>query len=172
MNPAMIPHRSSTARAAENPHGAEVRPDGTVRFRLWAPAVERVEIELVGEPGAIPMLAQAGGWHELTTERAAAAARYRFVLPDGMRVPDPASRYQPEDVHGPSEIVNPAAWSWNDSGWNNRPWEEAVIYELHIGAFTREGTFRAAIEKLDHLRHLGVTAVEIMPDFISMYRTT
>jgi malto-oligosyltrehalose trehalohydrolase len=162
MNPAMIPHRRGQV-GVENPHGAEVRADGTVRFRLWAPAMKRVGLELAGEAGVVPMAPQAGGWHEWTTKNAAGGTRYRFVLPDGMRVPDPASRYQPEDVHGPSEVVNPAAWSWNDAGWSNRPWDEAVIYELHIGAFTSEGTFRAAIEKLDHLCRLGVTALEIMP---------
>ena len=162
MNPAMIPdHRRQGG--GENPHGAEVRADGSVRFRLWGPAVERVELEIVGEKHTMPMTPQAGGWHEFATPHASAGTRYRFVLPDGMRVPDPASRYQPDDVHGPSEVVDVSAWSWNDSGWSNRPWGEAVIYELHIGAFTPEGTFRAAIEKLDHLRRLGVTALEIMP---------
>ena len=73
-------------------------------------------------------------------------------------VPDPASRLQPEDVHGPSEVVDPAAYAWSDAGWQGRRWEEAVIYELHVGAFTPEGTFRAAIGKLDHLAALGVTA--------------
>jgi malto-oligosyltrehalose trehalohydrolase len=80
-----------------------------------------------------------------------------------MRVPDPASRYQPEDVHGPSEVIDPAAWSWNDAGWQGRTWNEAVIYELHVGTFTPRGTFRSAIEKLGHLVSLGVTAIEIMP---------
>jgi 1,4-alpha-glucan branching enzyme len=68
---------------------------------------------------------------------------YRFVLPDGLRVPDPASRHQPEDVHGPSEVVDPLAYAWADAAWTGRPWHEAVIYELHIGTFTPEGTFRA-----------------------------
>ena len=85
------------------------------------------------------------------------------MLPDGLRVPDPASRYQPEDVHGPSEVVDAAAYVWRDTGWRGRPWHEAVVYELHIGAFTPEGTFRGAIDKLDHLVALGVTAIEIMP---------
>jgi malto-oligosyltrehalose trehalohydrolase len=80
-----------------------------------------------------------------------------------MRVPDPASRHQPEDVHGPSEVIDPTAYCWRDAVWRGRPWEEAILYELHIGAFTPEGTFRAAIGKLDHLAALGITAVEIMP---------
>lgn len=158
----MIPYHRAIW-SGENPHGAEVRADGTVRFRLWAPSAERVELEFVGERHTMPMAPQAGGWYELVTQHASAGTRYRFVLPDGLRVPDPASRYQPEDVHGPSEVVNLNSWSWNDSGWSNRPWQEAVIYELHVGAFTPEGTFQAAIKKLDHLRRLGVTALEIMP---------
>jgi malto-oligosyltrehalose trehalohydrolase len=105
----------------------------------------------------------ADGWHELFVPGAGAGARYRFVLPDGLRVPDPASRFQPEDVHGPSEVVDPAAHAWRDAAWRGRRWEEAVITELHVGTFTPEGSFRAAIGKLDHLAALGVTGIEIMP---------
>ncbi len=143
------------------PFGAELQADGRVRFRLWAPPHREVQIELDGETVAMQPVGE--GWHELVTDRARAGTRYRFVLPDGLRVPDPASRYQPEDVHGPSEVVDPAAYAWRDAGWSGRPWHEAVVYELHIGAFTPEGTFRAAIGKLDHLVALGVTAIEIMP---------
>ncbi|MBV8589294.1 MAG: malto-oligosyltrehalose trehalohydrolase, partial [Acetobacteraceae bacterium] len=143
------------------PFGAELRADGMVRFRLWAPPHETVQVEL--EDGNAAMEQLGDGWHELVTNRARAGTRYRFVLPDGLRVPDPASRYQPEDVHGPSEVIDPAAYIWSDAGWNGRAWEEAIVYELHIGAFTPEGTFRAAIGKLDHLVALGVTAIEIMP---------
>ena len=143
------------------PFGAELQADGKVRFRLWAPPHREIQIELDGEAGAMQPVGE--GWHELVTDHARAGTRYRFVLPDGLRVPDPASRYQPQDVHGPSEVVDPAAYVWRDAGWNGRLWEEAVVYELHIGAFTPEGTFRAAIGKLDHLVALGVTAIEIMP---------
>jgi malto-oligosyltrehalose trehalohydrolase len=80
-----------------------------------------------------------------------------------MHVPDPASRFQPLDVHGPSEVIDPAEYEWNDADWRGRPWEECVVYELHVGAFTPEGTFRAAIGRLDFLRDLGVSAVELMP---------
>ena len=144
-----------------NLHGPEIRPDGCVRFRLWAPACERVRLELWDESRLLEMTPQAGGWHEAIAGRA--GSLYRFVLPDGMRVPDPASRFQPEDVHGPSEVIDPGVWVWSDAGWKGRPWKEAAIYELHVGAFTPEGTFRAAIDKLDHLVSLGVTAIEIMP---------
>jgi malto-oligosyltrehalose trehalohydrolase/4-alpha-glucanotransferase len=145
------------------PFGAELQSDGRVRFRLWAPAHAAIRVELAGEPEPLPMQALACGWHELVSDRASAGTRYRFVLPDDTSVPDPASRHQPEDVHGPSEVIDPGAHRWRDSEWRGRKWAEAVVYELHIGAFTPEGTFRAAIEKLDHLVELGVTAIQIMP---------
>jgi malto-oligosyltrehalose trehalohydrolase len=144
------------------PFGAEVRPNGEVRFRLWAPPHARIALEIEGA-AKLPMQALDGGWHELVTERAHPGSRYRFVLPDGMRVPDPASRHQPEDVHGPSEVIDPAAYRWREVAWHGRPWHEAVLYELHVGAFTPEGTFAAAQTRLDHLVGLGVTAVELMP---------
>jgi malto-oligosyltrehalose trehalohydrolase len=114
----------------------------------------------VREP--LAMRSRGHGWHELTVEDAGPGTRYRFVLPDGSRVPDPASRNAPAGVHGPSEVVDPAAFEWNDAEWRGRPWNEAVLYELHIATFTPEGTFCAAIEGLDHLRELGVTAIELM----------
>jgi malto-oligosyltrehalose trehalohydrolase len=103
------------------------------------------------------------GWFELTVAKAHAGSRYSFRLPDGLRVPDQASRYNPEDIHAPSEVVDPAAFRWTDGSWRGRPWEEAVLYELHIGTFTAKGTFAGAIERLDYLVDLGVTALEIMP---------
>jgi malto-oligosyltrehalose trehalohydrolase/4-alpha-glucanotransferase len=151
----------STTRTHHMPFGAELQADGRVRFRLWAPPHPEVQIELDGETVAMPPIGE--GWHELITDLAGAGTRYRFVLPDGLRVPDPASRHQPEDVHGPSEVVDPAAYTWRDAGWSGLPWQEAVLYELHVGAFTPEGTFRAATGKLDHLVAFGVTAIEIMP---------
>jgi 1,4-alpha-glucan branching enzyme len=85
------------------------------------------------------------------------------VLPDGTRVPDPASRYQPEDVHGSSEVMDSKSYTWGDFEWRGRPWSQAVIYELHVGTFTEEGTFRAIVGKLDHLVALGVMAIQLMP---------
>ncbi len=151
------------ASAHEMPFGAELRVDGAVRFRLWAPSRETVHVELDGDGGSHAMRAAEDGWHELVTAAARAGTRYRFIMPDGMRVPDPASRQQAEDVHGASLVVDPAAYNWRDTGWTGRPWEEAVVYEMHIGTFTPEGTFRAAIGRLNHLVDLGVTAIEIMP---------
>lgn len=111
------------------------------------------------------------GWHQLDLDDCGHGTRYSFVLPDGLQVPDPASRYQPEDVHGQSEVVDLEAIGRQrkersgsqQGGWQGRPVEELVFYELHVGTFTPEGTFRAAIDRLDHLRDLGVTAIQMMP---------
>lgn len=149
-------------RTHSMPFGTEVQT-GAVRFQLWAPAAARVELVLENEPDSLPLRRAEDGWHELITPLAHAGSRYHFLLPDGTRVPDPASRYQPEDVHGPSEVVDPESYVWNDAEWQGRPWAQAVIYELHVGTFTEEGTFRAAIEKLDHLADLGITAIQMMP---------
>lgn len=144
------------------PFGAELRGDGRVRFRLWAPAADAVGLELGGTEQPLAMQAVGEGWHELVTA-AAVGERYRFVLPDGMRVADPVSRAQAEDADGPSLVVDPRAYRWRQAGWSGRPWREAVIYELHVGTFSPAGTFAGAAERLPHLAGLGVTAVELMP---------
>jgi maltooligosyltrehalose trehalohydrolase len=142
--------------------GAELL-DGAVRFRLWAPRAAEVLVLLNGRPPH-PMNRAADGWHELVCPDCPAGTRYKFQLErGGLEVPDPASRYQPLDVHGPSEVVDPRRYAWLDGDWRGRPWEECVLYELHIGTFTREGTFLGAVERLDWLADLGVTAIEIMP---------
>jgi malto-oligosyltrehalose trehalohydrolase len=151
------------ARCHAMPFGAELQPDGGVRFRLWAPKHERMALRIEGEARTLQLERQAGGWHSLITRHAGAGSRYRYVLPDGMAVPDPASRYQPEDVHGPSEVIDPAAYRWQDLDWRGRPWVESVIYELHLGCFTAAGSFDAARERLRHVAELGATAIEIMP---------
>lgn len=143
--------------------GAQFLEDGAVRFRVWAPDHEAIGLALDDASSALPLAACGEGWHELVTRAARAGSRYRFVLPDGCCVPDPASRHQPEDVHGPSEVIDPTAYPWRDGAWRGRPWHEAVLYELHIGTFTPEGTFRSAIARLDHLVTLGITALQIMP---------
>ena len=145
------------------PFGAELVAPAAVRFSLWAPGAQNISVELEGESEPLPLRKTEDGWHELVTPRAAEGSRYRFVLPDGVRVPDPASRFQPQDVHGPSEVIDGASYAWHDAGWQGRVWTEAVIYELHIGTFTPEGTFLAAIDKLGHLVDLGVTAIQLMP---------
>jgi maltooligosyltrehalose trehalohydrolase len=128
------------------------------RFRVWAPSVETMGLQL-DEAEPVPMTAEQGGWFA-ATQKAAPGTRYSFVLPDGLAVPDPASRAQAEDVHGPSLVVDPDAYQWRNSGWRNRPWHEAVIYELHPGAF---GGFAGIKACLKDLAALGVTAIELMP---------
>ncbi|WP_394041252.1 malto-oligosyltrehalose trehalohydrolase [Roseixanthobacter liquoris] len=162
MNSFVPPDVASDApRGHAMPFGAQIETNG-VRFRLFAPAQRRVTLVLE-ETRAFSMHRTLDGWHQCVVPAAGAGTRYRFQLEDGLMVPDPASRYQPEDAHGPSEVIDPARYTWRDTDWHGRPWHEAIIYELHIGAFTSEGTFRAATERLDDLVELGVTAVEIMP---------
>jgi len=160
-------------RAHDMPFGAAVTADGGVRFRLWAPGAAGVDLRLEGPSGErrLPMDALGDGWHQLVTDQAGPGTRYRFRpcgepgtgADGGLWVPDPASRFNPDDVHGPSEVIDPAAYTWQDGAWRGRPWEEAVVYELHVGSFTPQGSFRAVIERLDYLKELGVTALELMP---------
>ncbi|WP_221930967.1 malto-oligosyltrehalose trehalohydrolase [Telmatospirillum sp. J64-1] len=146
------------------PFGTRIEPDG-VRFYLWAPDAREMELCLYGPQGnrLRKMVKLADGFWECLAEEAHAGCRYSFRVDGDLHVPDPASRWQPEDVHGPSEIIDPQAFDWQDGEWKGRPWEEAVLYELHVGTFTEEGTFAAIEKKLDYLADLGVTAVELMP---------
>ncbi len=147
------------------PFGAECRDDGKVRFRLWAPAARRVELCLVAGDGSARFALDRSdqGWFELVTDAAMPGSEYLFRIDDEKNVPDPASRFQPRDVHGPSEMIDPDAFDWQDGAWRGRPWEETVIYELHVGAFTPAGNFLSVRRRLDHLADLGITAVELMP---------
>lgn len=147
-------------RRHENPLGAEYLGNGETRFALWAPAAQTAEVVLDGRAEA--MERGAGGVFTLTTG-AAPGSSYRYRLDGGREVPDPASRHQPDDAHGPSRVVDPAAFVWKDEGWRGRPWHEAVLYELHVGTFTPEGTFGGVRDRLDHLADLGVSGIELMP---------
>jgi maltooligosyltrehalose trehalohydrolase len=140
--------------------GPDVRDNG-VDFRLWAPAEAEVKLRLSGVD--LPMTGREGGWFEIAASREAIGKDYLFVLADGLVVPDPASRGQLNGVHGPSRVAAPDGYRWEQQVWRGRPWEEAVVYELHIGTFTPEGTFRAAIGKLSDLAEIGITALEVMP---------
>ncbi len=135
-----------------------------VRFRLWAPAARMADVVLEDAGGAaIPMRPLDGGWFEVTSAAARAGSRYRYRIDGGLLVPDPASRFQPQDVHGPSEVVDPRTFRWTDGAWRGRPWGEAVLYELHVGTFSPEGTYAGASALLPRLAALGVTAIELMP---------
>jgi maltooligosyltrehalose trehalohydrolase len=152
-------------RRHDMPFGASVIAPDLVRFRLWAPAAGTVELCL--EPGddetLLPMTRQSGGWFGLEHGCTARPMRYLYRVDGSLKVPDPASRYNPFDVHGASEVIAAGDFDWHDTGWKGRPWEEAVIYELHVGTFTGEGTYRGVEGRLDYLAALGVTAVELMP---------
>lgn len=148
------------------PTGAEPGPEGT-HFRVWAPEHERVSVVIDSDGHG------AGGQHELEREpdgyfgglivEAGPGTRYRLRLPDGSALPDPASRYQPEGPHGPSVVIDPDAFHWTDADWSGPGIERHVIYEMHIGTFTREGTWAAAAEQLPALAQLGITIIELMP---------
>ncbi|WP_429069639.1 malto-oligosyltrehalose trehalohydrolase [Bosea sp. OAE752] len=146
-------------RSHEMPFGTRALPHG-VEFRLWAPSTPSVG--LWTPQGEFDMEFQEG-WHRHVLEGARAGQAYRFRVRDDLLVPDPASRFQPEDVEGPSLVVDPEAYVWADGEWKGRSWEEAVIYETHLGSATPEGTFAAFADKLEGLRDLGFTAIELMP---------
>jgi maltooligosyltrehalose trehalohydrolase len=140
--------------------GAVPRGDGTVEFRVWAPRPERVAVRVGGEEHELRP--EGFGVHALTVE-ASAGDDYAFAL-DGDELPDPASRWQPEGLRGPSRIVDPAGFDWTDAGRHGgAELRDAVLYELHVGTFTDEGTFDAAIEHLPELARIGVTHIEVMP---------
>ncbi len=144
------------------PFGAEVLPGGRTRFRLWAPDQHVVAVCLESSGETLAMQPESGGWFGLVAE-APAGTSYRYRLKSGMPVPDPASRGQAHDVHGASLVVDPRAYRWQSVDWTGRPWEEAVVSELHVGTATPEGTFDGLRRKLDHFAATGITAVEIMP---------
>jgi maltooligosyltrehalose trehalohydrolase len=144
--------------------GAVPSEDG-VRFAVWAPHVRQIELRLHDgkAAGTHPMSRGDDGIRETWVRGAAAGDRYGYLLDGEGPFPDPASRFQPEGVHGPSQIVDPRRYRWHDARWHPRRPHETIIYELHVGTFTPEGTFGAAIKRLPYLRDLGITAVELMP---------
>ncbi len=134
--------------------------DRGVKFRLWAPAARRVDL-LLDRP--VAMTREGNGWHAADVADAGAGTLYKFRIDDEVDVPDPASAFQPQDVFGPGEVIDHGAFAWQSTDWRGRPWHETVILEAHVGTFTPEGTYRAAIDRLDHLVETGVTALELMP---------
>ena len=144
------------------PFGAELTSAGGVRFRLWAPSAKTVELLLHDGP-TLALPAVGGGWYELVTSDARAGTRYRYRIDGKLDVPDPASRFNPDDVGGSSQVVDPEAFEWDDAAWRAPHWHEAAVYELHVGTFSEEGTFAGAARKLDYLLELGISVIELMP---------
>jgi malto-oligosyltrehalose trehalohydrolase len=139
--------------------GARLTADGAT-FRLWAPAAKRVDV-LLGKSHALAR--GDDGWFSADIAGVKAGTRYKFRIDDEIDVPDPASAFQPDDISGPSEVIDHGAYPWRATGWRGRPWQETVLLESHVGTFTPEGTYRAMIGKLDHLVATGITALELMP---------
>jgi len=144
---------------SERQFGARPTRDGT-SFRLWAPAARRVDL-LLQEPQ--PMQRGNDGWFSVDVAGISAGTRYKFRIDEEIDVPDPASAFQPDDVSGPSEVIDHRSYRWRAGDWRGRPWQETVLIETHVGTFTPEGSYRAMIEKLDHLARSGITALELMP---------
>jgi maltooligosyltrehalose trehalohydrolase len=143
--------------------GATLIGGGRCEFRVWAPNVERIEVHVVAPRDArVALKRNDSGYHEGVVDDCPAGTRYFYVLGGDKERPDPSSRFQPEGVHGPSEVVA-TDFAWTDSAWRGLPLEDHVVYELHVGTFTEEGTFDAIIPKLDGLRDVGITAVELLP---------
>jgi malto-oligosyltrehalose trehalohydrolase len=143
----------------ERQFGPRLTPDGA-SFRLWAPAAKRVDLVM---EKSYPLRRGESGWFSADIAGVKAGARYKFRINDEVDVPDPASAFQPYDVSGPSEVIDHSGYSWRAGDWHGRPWQETVLIETHVGAFTKEGSYRAMIGKLDHLAASGITALELMP---------
>jgi malto-oligosyltrehalose trehalohydrolase len=133
---------------------------GGTSFRLWAPAAKRVDV-LLQTPH--PLRGDGDGWFSADIAGVSPGARYKFRIDDEIDVPDPASAFQPDDVAGPSEVIDHSTYKWRAKDWRGRPWPEAAVVETHVGTFTREGTYQAMIGRLDHLVSTGITAFELMP---------
>ncbi len=143
----------------ERKFGTRLTTNG-VSFRLWAPAVQRVDLVL---EKSHRMRRGEDGWFSVEVPGVKSGALYKFRIDDEIDVPDPASAFQPDDVSGPSEVIDHTLYRWRASQWRGRPWQEVAVIEAHVGTFTSQGTYRAMIDKLDHLVATGITALELMP---------
>jgi maltooligosyltrehalose trehalohydrolase len=143
--------------------GARLLDGNRCEFRVWAPERESIEVHIVApDDRRVPMKKMADGYHETVVDDCGEGTRYLYVLDGGDERPDPASRFQPDGVHKASAVVG-SDFDWHDADWKGIALEDYVVYELHVGTFTPEGTFEAIIPKLDQLKDLGVTAVELLP---------
>ena len=145
--------------------GATLVASDIVKFRVWAPHARSVAVKLIDQDRVVvPMQRDERGYFETVVTGVSPRARYRYTLDGGKERPDPASRFQSDGVHGPSVVIDPTSFRWTDIGWKGKPLDEFIIYELHVGTFTEEGTFDAIIPHLSYLRDtVGITAIELMP---------
>lgn len=166
-------NKSSGSTSKTTPwFGTRFLDSGKLLFSIWAPSAQQVELLLFKLNGELlPMRRENDGWYFLETDSAREGDLYMYVIDGELRVADPASRYQPEDVDGPSMVLRSHSSDFANDNWKGLPWNEAVIYELHVGTFTPEGTFEGVERKLDYLKFLGITAIELMPvaDFPGRY---
>ena len=142
--------------------GANLLDRDTAEIRIWAPAAKQVRILFVGATESLPMRRDDDGIWSVQT-RAHPGDQYFVIIDDNKPIPDPVSRYLPQGIHGPTGIVDPDAYEWRDQNWRGLPLEQYIIYELHTGTFSPEGTFDGIVAKLEYLRDLGTTAIELMP---------
>ncbi len=144
--------------------GALYQGNDRCEFRVWAPLARQIGLRIAG-PGErdLPLEKDEAGYWQTTADDMPPGSRYWYMLEGGRKRPDPASQSQPEGVHGPSEVIDHGTFRWTDAGWEGVPLEDMVIYELHVGTFTPEGTFEAILPRLAQLDELGVTAIELMP---------
>jgi maltooligosyltrehalose trehalohydrolase len=152
-----------TSTARRFPIGAEYRQGEETHFRVWAPAARQVEVVIEGAGTPAALKAERGGYFSGVVKQAEPGTRYRLRLDGQEAFPDPASRWQPDGPHGPSEVVDPAAFRWTDQAWRGLQPRGQVLYELHVGTYTPEGTYAAAEGHLPFLKELGITAIELMP---------
>jgi maltooligosyltrehalose trehalohydrolase len=156
----LLPEPTTSSRQL----GPMFHDDGSVTFRVWAPLCAALQVRIVGN-SVDTVIAMNRDETGLFTARALAGygMDYWIELADGTRRADPTSRYQPQGVHGPSRLVDTSKFKWSCNTWQGVPKRSLILYEMHLGTFTRDGTYTAAIERLDHLVGLGVTAIELMP---------
>jgi maltooligosyltrehalose trehalohydrolase len=145
------------------PLGAIELPDGSWQFSVWAPLPKIIEIKFAGDVRLVPMERDDLGYHRARVSKRLTGAKYLYRLDGSSERPDPASRYQPDGVHGPSQLIDVSAFDWHDSGWKGISLEDTVLYELHVGTFTPEGTLSAIVPRLGELADLGITTIELMP---------
>ena len=143
--------------------GAICLGEGRCRFCVWAPLAERVEVRVISsKERKVPLKSVGRGYHQGIVEHVPPGSLYKYLLDGQKERPDPASRFQSQGVHGPSQVID-SCFHWDDEDWHGLPLQEYIIYELHVGLFSPEGTFEGVIFHLDELNELGITAIELMP---------